>query len=64
MSVFIILIFLLIFFIYILQKKEQFVNYNCPNLMIRLLGKILVYYKTEDTSKKKNMIGINPIVFN
>ena len=64
MSVFIILIFLLIFFIYILQKKEKFVNYNCPTSMIRLSGKILAYYKIDDTSKKKNMIGINPIVFN
>lgn len=65
MSVFIILIFLLIFFIYILQKRENFANYECPSSLIKLSGKILAYYNSVGPSHEvKNMIGINPVVFN
>lgn len=59
---FIILIFLLIFFIYIFQERENFANYNCPDSMIRLSDKILAYYSIKKSSQ--NMFGINPIIFN
>ena len=66
MSVFIILFFLIIFFIYILKKKENFVNYECPYSLIQISNKILAYYNEKDNldKNKKNMEGINPIVFN
>ena len=64
MSTFIILIFLLIFFIYILRKRENFQNYECPNSIVRLSDKVLVYYNSNNTSNNiKNIIGINPIIF-
>ena len=65
MSKFIIFIFLFVFFIYILQKKENFANYECPYSIVKLSDKILVYYNEKKLKKnKKDMVGINPIIFN